>query len=90
MDINWYDNYEEDGQLSLFNMGEDMEDLRESDKKEKNKPEDGREESLLPSGSADIRIQRCSSCGKILCVKQEEDCYRSACNACNIQYLQKK
>ena len=34
MDINWFDNYEEDGQLSLFSVGEEIEDLRESEPKE--------------------------------------------------------
>lgn len=89
MDINWFDNYEEDGQLSLFSVGEDIEDLRESEPKEKNIPENGKE--VIPSsGSAGIRIQRCSSCGKLLFVKTEEDCYRAVCNACNIQYMQKR
>lgn len=89
MDIGWYDNYEEDGQLSLFSAGEDMEDLRETVKEKDNQPEDSREERLPASGSAGIRIQRCSSCGKLLCVKKDEDCYRAVCNTCNIQYLQK-
>ena len=60
-----------------------------SEPKEKNIPENGKE--VIPSsGSAGIRIQRCSSCGKLLFVKTEEDCYRAACNACNIQYMQKR
>ena len=50
MDINWFDNYEEDGQLSLFSVGEDIEDLRESEPKEKNISENGKE--VLPAAPA--------------------------------------
>lgn len=79
-----FDNYEDDGQLSMFDMAEDIERLQAS-------LESGRqtEESLPASGSAGIRIQKCGSCGKLLFVKEENECYTSACNACGIRYMQK-
>lgn len=84
MDIRLFDNEEDDGQLSMFDLGEDAEKLQAvsgdslSDEKE-----------LPASGSAGIRIGRCASCGRILFVREEEGCYRATCNACNISYTQK-
>lgn len=40
-------------------------------------------------GDACIRIRRCSSCGKMLFVREEDGGYYSACNTCGIQYAQK-
>lgn len=136
MDIGLFDNYEDDGQLSLFGLGEDVEDLWETYSGEKRgtepsqepgdtgnagnaestaepesteKPESteesenagetrstgetrssGEAQDQLPSsGSAGIRIQRCSCCGKLLFVREEENCYLAACNACSVSYMQK-
>ena len=47
------------------------------------------EEVLPASGSAGIRIQRCSCCGKVLFVKEEEGCLSAFCNACGVSYMQK-
>lgn len=84
MDIRLFDNDEEDGQLSMFDLGEDAEKLQAA-------PEDrlAGEKELPASGSAGIRIARCVSCGKMLFVKEEGDCYRAVCNACNISYTQR-
>lgn len=130
MDIQIFDNFEEDGQLTLFGLEEDYEELRTYAKK--TEPHDGKKASgkqavkesaagkqtaeESPSGeqvtaepalgvqmsaeqpvgqqssdhdSIGIRIRRCSSCGKLLFVKEEDGSYSSACNACGIQYLQK-
>lgn len=84
MDIGLFDNYEDDGQLSLFGLVEDVENLRETD------PGEERSAEQLPSsGSAGIRIRRCSCCGKLLFVREEENCYLAACNACGVSYMQK-
>lgn len=84
MDIQLFDNYEDDGQLSMFDMAEDIEMLQGSAEEAAQT-----DEALPASGSAGIRIQKCSSCGKLLFVKEEKECYTSACNACGIRYLQK-
>lgn len=84
MDIQLFDNYEDDGQLSMFDMGEDIENLQTPAVEE---PSAG--EALPASGSAGIRIQKCSSCGKLLFVREENGCYTSACNACGIGYMQR-
>lgn len=148
MDIGLFDNFEDDGQLSLFGLGEDVEDLWETYSGEKRstgqsrgskeaenaekvesteksenteksesaekpkiteKPESaekpeiteksessgeirssGEAQDQLPSsGSAGIRIRRCSCCGKLLFVREEENCYLAACNACSVSYMQK-
>lgn len=105
MDIGLFDNFEDDGQLSLFGMGEGVEDLRETDPGEiREKPAEVRRtdpaeeggkvaeagEQLPSCGSAGIRIRQCGCCGKLLFVKEEEDCYLAACNACGVSYVQKK
>lgn len=83
MDMQYFDNYE-DGQLSMFDMGEDIENLQMS---AEDTPAAGK--ALPASGSAGIRIQRCSCCGKVLFVKEEEGCYSASCNACGVGYMQK-
>lgn len=85
MDIGLFDNFEDDGQLSMFDMGEDIEKLQTPVAEEASV-----QEELPASGSAGIRIQKCSSCGKLLFVREENVCYVSACNACGISYVQKK
>lgn len=75
MDIKLFDNYEDDGQLSLFGAQEQTEELSEQ-------PEAG-------SGT-DIRIRSCSSCGKLLFVREEGNAFLSECNNCGIRYCQKK
>ncbi|MCM1025332.1 MAG: hypothetical protein NC432_02790 [Roseburia sp.] len=84
MDIRLFDNDEDDGQLSMFDLGEDVERLQEA-------PDDrlSGEKELPVSGSAGIRISRCSSCGKMLFVREEEGGYRAVCNACQISYTQR-
>lgn len=142
MDIGLFDNFEDDGQLSLFGLGEDVEDLWETYSGEKRstgssqdpgetgnagkiestaepesavepesteklestaepksaeKPESagelrnsGEAQDQFPSsGSVGIRIRRCSCCGKLLFVREEENCYLAACNACSVSYMQK-
>ena len=84
MDIQLFDNFEDDGQLSMFDMGEDIENLQTLAVEEA-----PAQEELPASGSAGIRIQKCSSCGKLLSVKEEDGCYVSSCNACGVKYLQK-
>lgn len=73
MNIRLYDNYEEDGQLSMFVEPEAVEEPK--------KPE--------PESSPEIRIQRCSSCGKLLFVREEKEAFLSECNNCGIRYSQK-
>lgn len=128
MDIGIFDNFEDDGQLTLFGLEEDYEELqmsvRESEKETASESRSGRSaqgksaagvgeprgkqpqseepvsgeflsaETIFrgqPSGQSGvgIRIRRCSSCGKLLFVKEEDGGYVSACNACGIQYIQK-
>lgn len=84
MDIQLFDNFEDDGQLSMFDMGEDIENLQTPAMEDNSVREE-----LPASGSAGIRIQKCSSCGKLLFVREENSCYVSACNACGISYIQK-
>lgn len=76
MGIKLYDNYEEDGQLSMFGAEEQAERLPER-------------ESETESGT-DIRIRSCSSCGKLLFVREEGNAFFSECNNCGIRYCQKK
>ncbi len=84
MDMQLYDNYEDDGQLSMFDMGEDVDGMKAS------ASESVSAKAEMPSsGSAGVRIRRCSSCGKLLYVKEENGCYNSACNACGIRYMQR-
>lgn len=81
MDIQLFDNFEDDGQLSMFDMTETVE---ESVEEPVNEP-------LVPAaGSGECRIKRCSTCGKTLFVKEEAGCYFAVCNACGISYSQKK
>lgn len=94
MDIRLYDNYEDDGQLSMFGYDEpefDMADRLAGEKTlEKGSGADGEAADLyLASGGSEIRIQRCSSCGKMLFVKEETGGYSASCNNCGIAYFQK-
>lgn len=75
MDIKLFDNYEDDGQLSMFGVQEQMEELPEQPEAER---------------GTDIRIRSCSSCGKLLFVREEEKAFFSECNNCGIRYCQKK
>ncbi len=89
MGIQLFDNYEDDGQLSMFDLGEDIENLRPSEPKEMQEEMPGSGEQLPASGSAGIRIQNCSSCGKMLSVREEGGFYTAVCNVCRIKYRQK-
>ncbi|MCM1189700.1 MAG: hypothetical protein NC541_10455 [bacterium] len=84
MDIQLYDNYEDDGQLSMFDLGEDIEKLQTPVEETED-----REKELPASGSAGIRIQKCTCCGKMLFVREEQGLYSSACNACGVRYVQR-
>lgn len=74
MDMRIFDNYEDDGQLSLF--GTEEESSVEGNRQESN--------------GVDVRIGRCSGCGKLLFVKEENAGYVSECSNCSIKYFQKK
>lgn len=76
MGIKLYDNYEEDGQLSMFGAEEQAERLPERESE--------------PESGTDIRIRSCSSCGKLLFVREEGNAFFSECNNCGIRYCQKK
>ena len=76
MGIKLYDNYEEDGQLSMFGAQEQVEGSVDR------QPE--------TEGGTDIRIRSCSSCGKLLFVREEGNAFFSECNNCGIRYCQKK
>lgn len=129
MDIGIFDNFDDDGQLTLFGLEEDFGDLPEPLGEPEREPvhEDARGTSGKPEperklvreevpGSLDraeaekqsarrnaaefsgesfdgqgtgIRIRRCSSCGKLLFVREEDGGCYSSCNACGIQYVQK-
>lgn len=71
MNMRLYDNYEEDGQLSMF---------EEEPAEQQKKPE--------PESGSEIRILRCSSCGKLLFVREEKEAFVSECNNCGIRYSQ--
>jgi DNA-directed RNA polymerase subunit RPC12/RpoP len=70
MDIGLFDNFEDDGQLSLFGFDEQYPDEKEE---------------LTPG----IRIKRCTSCGKLLAVKEEAEGFSASCNNCGIRYFQR-
>lgn len=94
MDIRLYDNYEDDGQLSMFDYDEpelDTADKLAGEKTvEKGSGADRAAADLhLASGGSGIRIQRCGSCGKMLFVKEETGGYAASCNNCGIAYFQK-
>ena len=76
MDINLFDNFEDDGQLSMFGVEEQAERSAE-------------QEPETESGMG-IRIKSCSSCGKLLFVREESDAFFAECNNCGIRYCQKK
>lgn len=76
MDIQLFDNYEDDGQLSMFGA--------------ENPAEEPAPEESVQEGQTDIRIRHCSSCGKLLFVREQSDGCSSECNNCGIKYFQKK
>ena len=76
MDIKFFDNYEDDGQLSMFGVGEQEEESAELES-----------DTAIGTG---IRIMSCSSCGKLLFVREESDAFFAECNNCGIRYCQKK
>lgn len=78
MGIKLYDNYEEDGQLSMFGAEEQADGLP------------GQESEQGTERGAQIRIRSCSSCGKLLAVREEGASFLSECNNCGIRYGQKK
>lgn len=73
MGMRLYDNYEEDGQLSMFGGQESAEQQK------KPELEDGPE----------IRIRCCSSCGRLLFVREKKDEFFAECHNCGIRYSQK-
>lgn len=117
MDIRIFDNFEDDGQLTLFGLEEDFEEIQTSAEEpakeaaagamperelrdEQPQPKETAsggtrsgemvsEEQPSAQAGAGIRIRSCSSCGKLLFVREEDGGYVSACNACGIQYAQK-
>ena len=112
MDIRLFDNYEEDGQLSLFGFDEMEEEMPDGAAAWDDAGTDGaaREDAgtdgtaapgaaaqktsagarqRVEESAAGVRIQRCSSCGKLLYVREEADGYTAVCNNCEIRYFQK-
>ena len=81
MSAQLFDNYEEDGQLSFF--GADGPALEEERGKAEAKEQD------LPPGP-DIRVGRCSCCGRMLMVLEEAGRYLSSCTNCGVSYAQGK
>ncbi len=97
MDIQLYDTMEDDGQLSLFGMnGQGIDEPRpmepeikdmELKEPEIRQPEG---EAQEPDAAWDVRIRCCSSCGKLLFVREEGDAFLSECNNCGVRYCQRK
>ncbi len=83
MDIGLFDNYEEDGQLSMFGTGASAETPKPGLAQERSS---GKEEKP----DAEVRIKRCSCCGKLLFVREEQTEFRAECNSCGVRYLQRK
>lgn len=116
MDIQLFDNFDDDGQLSLFGLAEDFEEIQPfgeeaaevseaAGESAGETPEESRKRQASEGEAAHkkvqhidrqdqerdgvgIRIGRCSSCGKMLFVQEENGGYVSACNTCGIRYLQ--
>lgn len=109
MDIGLFDNFEDDGQLSMFDLGEDIENLsgpieeteipgNETENRTKDTVEIATTEGEAASGdtvskektalsmTGGNRIRKCSTCGRLLCVREEAGGYRSVCNTCGISY----
>ncbi len=126
-----FDNYDDDGQLRLFDADfddwdEDWEEAEETpiepmveevpakdsaaektketpavkqEAKEKNAEEKtaAAQKSAKPATGVseerytgpEIRVKYCSSCGKMLFVKEDASGYHSECNRCEIKYFQK-
>lgn len=83
MDINLFGNYEDDGQLCLFGAEEQTAGTAE-------RGQTAEKGNAGLEGSADIRIKSCSSCGKLLYVREEKDALYAECNNCGIKYSQKR
>lgn len=94
MDIRLFDNYEEDGQLSMFGLEEPDIDVMEDVREEENTAAAALGEAGLPTlpgqSALAVRIQRCSSCGKLLTVREEAGGCAAFCNNCGIDYFQKR
>lgn len=93
MDFNIFDNYEEDGQLSMFDMAQDYEELSPvvEEKKTKYAPKQTNViENDMQAGSGTVKISKCMSCGRILFVKDAGASFSATCNACGVEYIQKK
>lgn len=120
MDTQMFDNFDDDGQLSLFGLMDDLEELRpldgemtelserpageapgaaeesagEAPERRESEGEAARKEAQridrreTEREGTGIRIGRCSSCGKMLFVQEENGSYVSACNTCGIRYMQ--
>lgn len=109
MDIGLFDNFEEDGQLSMFDLGEDIENLSGPIEEAENVGNETGNKTLDTVGTAKTegavasgdtvakektvlsmtggnRIRKCSTCGRLLCVREEAGGYRSVCNTCGISY----
>lgn len=87
MDIQLYDNIEDDGQLSLFGINGQGIDEPEPKEPQLRQPEG---EAQEPEAACNVRISCCSSCGKLLFVREEGDAFLSECNNCGVRYCQKK
>ncbi len=94
MDIRLFDNYEEDGQLSMFGFGEPDIDGVEDAREDGDTAAGSQREGGLPKSPAaetfSVRIQRCQSCGRLLAVREEERGFTAFCNNCEIEYFQKR
>ncbi len=116
-----FDNYDDDGQLRLFDADfddwdEDWEEAEETPSEpvaeelpvvkttKETKAEKSAEEKPVVVQKAvkpapgvleekytgpEIRVKYCSSCGKMLFVKEDASGYHSECNRCEIKYFQK-
>ena len=68
MDFNIFDNYEEDGQLSMFDMAQDYElgeepAVEEKKTKYASKPSNEKENDMQDRAGT-VRINKCICCGK--------------------------
>ena len=89
MDIQLFENFDEDGQLSMFDMVDELESRPGAENSAEEK-ESNRSVKNIPEKNSVIRIQKCSTCGKMLFVREDEKSYFANCNRCGIEYLQKK
>ena len=83
----FFDNDDDDGQISMFDMSESVEEYVAANSKAakgKAEPQEKTERTV------NVRINNCSCCGRMLFVREESDAYTSNCPACGVKYLQKK